>query len=398
MKLKTLSLLACCVSLASQAEVTHIPSDGIKIGERTTISGVLDNSKAIKEARLYFKSNLSDSFIFVDLDKNGLVLQSDLPAPGPSMGQIDYFFAVKYKDGSFERSDVFGTKVKGEWDKDSKKAYSDVLEVQSELDPSKVTTEDFANNVTYGYQASQLLGGSGSALNLSTASSYTAVVSSGGTATGSSAAASTGAGAAGSGAASGAAAGGFAGLSTTTIAVGAGAIAVGAGAVASTSGKKGEDVETTTIIVNGVEVTEGEVAEDESGPTTSGNPLVDVPGLGNILDEGGIETNLPPANAACGTLIKGTGNIPTTTNVSINLGTNACSFDINYNLGGSISDQLVFVHDGVTLYDTGCSATNNGDSGAINLPGSGPNTLEVTITSNCLNQTGTYWDFLVSCP
>ncbi|GAA6170935.1 hypothetical protein NBRC116592_06050 [Colwellia sp. KU-HH00111] len=391
MKLKTLSLLACCVSLASQAEVTHIPSDGIKIGERTTISGVLDNSKAIKEARLYFKSNLSDSFIFVDLDKNGLVLQSDLPAPGPSMGQIDYFFAVKYKDGSFERSDVFGTKVKGEWDKDSKKAYSDVLEVQSELDPSKVTTEDFANNVTYGYQASQLLGSSGNALNLSSVSGYTVTASSSASAAGSSAAtASTGA-----AAGSGAAAGGFAGLSTTTIAVGVGAVAVGAGAVAAGSSEtKSDSLDTTTVTVE----TDTTVTGNDNTTPGTGTPIIDLPGLGNVLDANGYETNMPPSSATCGTLVEGSGDIPTTTNTTINLNSNSGTFHVTYNLGGSIADQLVFVHDGVTLYDTGCSAINGGNSGVINLPGVGPNTLEVTITSNCLNQTGTYWGFTVSCP
>lgn len=385
MKLKTLSLIACCVSFALQAEVTHIPSDGIKIGERSTISGTLDNTKAIKEARLYFKSNLSDTFIFVDLDKNGLVLQSNLPAPGPSMGQIDYFFAVKYQDGSFERSDVFGTKIKGEWDKDSKKAYSDVLEVQSELDPSKVTTEDFANNVAYGYQATKLLGGSGNAMNLSSLGGYTAVVSGSGTAAG---------GVAGAAAGTGAAAGGFAGLSMTTIGVGIGAVVVGGGAVAaSSSGKDGAD----TIIV--IDETSGEgVTGNDNTTAGTGTPLINLPGLGNVLDANGYETNMPPSSATCGTLVEGSGDIPATTNVSINLATNSGSFDIDYNLGGSIADQLVFVHDGITVYDTGCSAINGGNSGVINLPGSGPNTLEVTITSNCLNQTGTYWGFTVSCP
>lgn len=379
MKLKTLSLIACCVSFALQAEVTHIPSDGIKIGERSTISGVLDNTKAIKEARLYFKSNLSDTFIFVDLDKNGLVLQSNLPAPGPSMEQIEYFFAVKYQDGSFERSDVFGTKIKGEWDKDSKKAYSDVIEVQSELDPSKVTTEDFANNVAYGYQASKLLGGSGNAMSLSTVGGYTTVVS--------------GSSVAGGAAATGTAASGFAGLSMTTIGIGVGAVVVGGAAVAgSSSGSDGAKESTVST-----EETEGVTGNDNTD-TGTGTPLINIPGLGNVVDVNGFETNMPPSTAACGTLVEGSGDIPTTTNVSIDLSSNSGSFDIHYNLGGGISDQVVFKHDGVVLYDTTCSATSNGFSGAIALPAAGSQTLEATITSNCLNQTGTYWSFTVSCP
>jgi hypothetical protein len=378
-KLKTLSLIACCVSFALQAEVVHIPSDGIKIGERTTISGALDNSKAIKEARLYFKSNLADTFIFVDLDKNGRVLQSNLPAPGPSMGQIDYFFAIKYQDGSFERSDVFGAKIKGEWDEDSKKAYSDVLEVQSELDPSKVTTEDFANNVAYGYQATKLVGGAGNSMNLSAlGTTYTAAVA------GSTAVSTTAV-----------AAGTFGGLSMTTIGIGAAAV-VGAGAAA-TGGSTGEDGK-DVVIVNGEEVLEGEVTANESSTTTTGNPLVEIPGLGNILDEGSLDTNLPPSSAVCGTLIPGSGNIPETTHTSINLGTNNGSYNINYNLGGSISDQLVFEYDSVVIFDTGCDFINGGHSGVITLPGGGPNTLEVTMTSNCAVPGNTSWNFTVSCP
>ena len=256
-----------------------------------------------------------------------------------------------------------------------------------------MTTEDFANNVTYGYQATKLLGSGGNAMNLSSLGGYTAVVSGSGTAAGTSAAAAgTGAGTAGAGAAAG-----FGGLSMTTIGVGVGAVVVGGGAVA--AGSSGGDDGADTIIVNGEEVLEGEgvTGNDNTTPDT-GTPLVNLPGLGNVLDANGYETNLPPTSAACGTLVEGSGDIPTTTNVSINLGANAGTFDINYNLGGSIADQLVFVHDGITLYDTGCSAINGGDSGVLNLPGSGPNTLEVTITSNCLNQTGTYWGFTVSCP
>lgn len=387
MKLKTLSLIACCVSFALQAQVTHEPSDAIKVGERSVISGTLDNTKAIKEARLYFKSNLSDTFIFVDLDKNGLVLQSSLPAPGPSMGQIDYFFAVKYQDGSFEQSDVFGTKVSGEWDEDSKKAYSDILEVQSELDPSQVTTEDFANYVTYGYQASKLLGSAGNTVSLSSLGSYSATMSSTSVA-----------------AASGAA--GIGGLSMTTLGIGA-AVVVGGGAIAAGSRSSGEDG-ADVVIVNGEVIEDGaEVTSDDTSTLYTGIPVLNLPGVGNEPEEnehrheGDEGTILPPSSAMCGTLIKGSGDIPTTSNITINMGGNTNTFDMSYFLGGSVADEVVIMHNNVQLYTTGCTATSSGPltSPTFTLPGGmTPNEVEVIVTSNCLNQTGTYWEFTVSCP
>jgi hypothetical protein len=385
-KLKTLSLIACCVSFALQAQVTHEPSDAIKVGERSVISGTLDNTKAIKEARLYFKSNLSDTFIFVDLDKNGLVLQSNLPAPGPSMEQIDYFFAVKYQDGSFDQSDVFGAKVSGEWDEDSKKAYSDILEVQSELDPSQVTTEDFANNVTYAYQASKLLGSAGNSVSLSSVGSYSATMSSTGVAAGSGVA-------------------GIGGLSMTTIGIGA-AVVVGGGAIAASSGSSGEDgADINTVIVNG-EVIEGETVTDSGTPYT-GIPVLNLPGLGNededeeFKGEGDNGTILPPGSAVCGELIKGSGNIPATSNITINMAANDGDFHMSYFLGNSVADEVVIMHDNVQLYTTGCTASPSGPatSPTFTLPGGNtPNEIEVIVTSNCGNQTGTYWEFTLSCP
>ena len=195
MKFK-IALISLCVTYAVNAEVSHDAFGPIKIGERAKVVGNLTDNKSIKQARLYFKSNLSQKFSFTDLDMEGKSLYASLPAPGQSMQKIDYFFAVKYGNGELEQTSVYSLNIDSEWDAAAAKQYQKSLSVYSELDEDEGDgLLGFVDDIKTVYQYGKLLNEIGSAVELASYSNYTAVAgspASSGAALSSSAAASSG--------------------------------------------------------------------------------------------------------------------------------------------------------------------------------------------------------------
>ncbi len=176
MKNFKLSLLGLLVACAANADVDHTPFGPIKIGERAKVEAQLTDAEPIKSARLYFKSNLSDKFSYVDLDMSGSSIFAQLPAPGPTMQAIEYFFAVKYSNGELEQTPVYGLNIDGQWDEAVAKQYAQALAAYTELDKEDDDSlSGFVDNVRSGFQAAKLLNKLGSAVELSSFSNFTVV-------------------------------------------------------------------------------------------------------------------------------------------------------------------------------------------------------------------------------
>ncbi len=178
MKKLSLSLLAALLASAAHADINHQGVSEIKIGERAFVEASLTPVEAIKTARLYFKSNLSEQFIYVDLDLNGELLSANLPAPGESMQNIEYFFAVKYSSGVLEQSSVYNLAISNEWLSSAQASYNKTLTVHSELDKSKDDTEQYSDKLKNVYNAGKMLDASGQPVNLANYSNSSSVASS----------------------------------------------------------------------------------------------------------------------------------------------------------------------------------------------------------------------------
>ncbi len=171
-------MLAALFVSAAHADINHQGVSPIKIGERAFVEASLAPVEAIKSARLYFKSNLSEQFIYVDLDLNGETLSANLPAPGESMQNIEYFFAVKYSSGVLEQSSVYNLAISNEWLASAQANYKEALTVHSELDKSKDNTEQYSDKLKNVYNAGKMLDASSQPVNLANYSGYTVNTSS----------------------------------------------------------------------------------------------------------------------------------------------------------------------------------------------------------------------------
>ncbi len=176
MKMFKLSLLGMLVAGSVNAEVNHTPFGPIKIGERAKVESTLTDDEAIKDARLYFKSNMSKSFSYTDLNMSGANLFASLPAPGPSMQNIEYFIAVKYVNGELEQTPVYSLNISGDWDESAKQEYANAVLAYTELSKQEDDSlNGFVDNVRSGFQAAKLLNKLGSAVELSNFSNYAVV-------------------------------------------------------------------------------------------------------------------------------------------------------------------------------------------------------------------------------
>jgi hypothetical protein len=172
------ALLSFCIACAANAEVEHNSFGPIKIGERAKVIGNLTDNKSIEQARLYFKSNLSQKFSFTELDMEGKSLYASLPAPGQSMLNIEYFFAVKYGNGELEQTSVYSLNIDREWDAAAKQ-YQKSLSIYSELDDDEGDgLLGFVDNLKTVYQYGKLLNEVGTAVELASYSNYTVVAGS----------------------------------------------------------------------------------------------------------------------------------------------------------------------------------------------------------------------------
>ncbi len=178
--MRMLAIVLCLViATGVYADVEHSPLDAVKIGERAHVVAKLTDDKGIQNARLYFKSNLSNKFSFLDLEMTNQSLFTQLPAPGPSMVNIEYFFVVKYRNGELEQSSVYLVKVDNEWSEGTKKAYADAIRINSELSEDEDSElSGFVDNIRFAYQASKLLNQSGFATSFASYSNYSVVSSS----------------------------------------------------------------------------------------------------------------------------------------------------------------------------------------------------------------------------
>ncbi len=169
-------LLSLVIITHVYADVVHEPISVVKIGERSHVEAKLTDSKSIKSARLYFKSNLSNKFSFLDLEMSNQRLYTLLPAPGPSMANIEYFFVVKYGSGELKQSLVYSVNVNNEWSEGTKKAYADAIRINSELSEDEDSElSGFVDNIRFAYQASKLLNQSGFATSFASYSNYSVV-------------------------------------------------------------------------------------------------------------------------------------------------------------------------------------------------------------------------------
>lgn len=80
--------------------------------------------------------------------------------------------------------------------------------------------------------------------------------------------------------------------------------------------------------------------------------------------------------------------------LSIDLGTNQAVFGFSYEMY-AIKDQMTILHDGGTVYDSGCVSGSNSVSLQIN---GGSSVIQVRVNPNCDGTTGTAWNFTVNCP
>ena len=110
-----LAVFGLLISLSAMGAIKHEPFGPIKIGERANVAAKHISNQKIAQARLYFKSNLSTTFSHVELNLTQRLLHATLPAPGQSMSQIEYFFAIKYQNKKFEKSPVYGLNISNEW-------------------------------------------------------------------------------------------------------------------------------------------------------------------------------------------------------------------------------------------------------------------------------------------
>ena len=254
MKFK-LALLSFCVIFGANAEVTHNAFGPIKIGERAKVVGDLTDDKSISEARLYFKSNLSQKFSFTELDMEGASLIASLPAPGQSMQNIEYFFAIKYGDGELEQSDVYQLNIDKDWDEIAAEKYDKSLEVYSELEKDEGDgLLGFVDDLKTAYQYGKLINKVGTAVELASYSNYTTVAgssssvaasSTASTAATSTAAASTGIGTLG-----------YVGIGAAVV---GGAAAAGGGGSSSSSSDDDDDTDFDTSNQGGLTGQAGEV-------------------------------------------------------------------------------------------------------------------------------------------
>lgn len=125
MKMWTSLLLSAfaLLSLSLNAiEFNHTPTGPINIGERYLVSTDVEPTLKVSEARLYFKSDLSSSFSFTPLNLASNKIFANLPAPGPSMKYIDYFFVIQpqsqsasTKELDVNKSSVYRMYVSDNW-------------------------------------------------------------------------------------------------------------------------------------------------------------------------------------------------------------------------------------------------------------------------------------------
>lgn len=198
--MKTWTSLVCCafalLSLSLDAlEFNHTPAGPIKIGQRYLVSSSVDSSIKISEARLYFKSDLSENFSFMPLEYTTGQLFTNLPAPGASMTYIDYFFVVKpVASGSSDekldvrKSSVYRLYLSAEWEDEAASQYQQSIQVMSELSDGEGGIVGFIDDLKTVYQVAYLISKSGELLNFATLSNYSVVSGSGSALAGSSSA------------------------------------------------------------------------------------------------------------------------------------------------------------------------------------------------------------------
>ncbi len=169
-------MLGLLIASSVHAEVNHTPFGPIKIGERAKVESTLTDNEAIKDARLYFKSNVSKSFSYTDLNMSGANLFASLPAPGPSMQNIEYFIAVKYVNGELEQTPVYSLHISGDWDERAKQEHANAVLAYTELSKQEDDSlNGFVDNVRSTFQAVKLVNKLGSAVELSSFSNFSVV-------------------------------------------------------------------------------------------------------------------------------------------------------------------------------------------------------------------------------
>jgi hypothetical protein len=235
---KYLVLVALFAASSVFASVTHDAFGPVSIGERATVKGAWGGER-ISDARLYFKSNLSSKFSFVELDLEGEDLVAQLPAPGATMSEIEYFFAVTQNDGELIRSSVYSLSVSKQWAEGASANQQKAIEAFSELSESDENgLIGFIDNVKTVYQAAKLVDKIGTAIELASLSNYSVVAGPSATTATSTASNASSASTSSSAAGSAASAGGMGVLGATAAVVGGVAVA---GAVAGASGGDDDD-------------------------------------------------------------------------------------------------------------------------------------------------------------
>jgi hypothetical protein len=172
--MKTLFAMALMLfSAASMAVIHHTPISGVKLGQRAEVFAFGNENQDITEARLYFKSNTARFFSFTPMQVNGKALTAQLPAPGPQLSSMDYYFVLQLADQSIVKSDVFQMPVSAVWHP-SAGNYDRAVQAFSELKEGIEPMMGYIDNMKKVYQYAQLVDEYGQAVELASRANYVA--------------------------------------------------------------------------------------------------------------------------------------------------------------------------------------------------------------------------------
>lgn len=168
---KIIMLAMVLFSASSFAVIHHAPIAGVKLGQRAEVFAFGNESKEIKQARLYFKSNAARFFSFTPMQVNNKALTAQLPAPGPQLASMDYYFVLQLVDNSVVKSDVYQVAVKPVWHS-SAGNYEKAVQAFSELKEGLEPMMGYIDNMQKVYEYAQLINELGQSVELASRANY----------------------------------------------------------------------------------------------------------------------------------------------------------------------------------------------------------------------------------